>query len=486
MSENKKALIIGAGPAGLTAAYELIKRSGIKPIILEAGDFCGGISRTFDYKGNKMDMGGHRFFSKNDGIMNAWLNILPLGNPEEKEEVMLERKRVSRIYYGGAFFDYPVKLNMTTVRGLGFKKMLRTGFSYGKTLLTPKREEKSLEDFMINRFGAELYETFFKEYTQKLWGVKCKDIPADWGAQRIKGVSISEILKDIFKKSFGVKEKNILQKDTETSLIDRFLYPKYGPGQMWERVAREIKKAGGEIIFNAPVTEIECADGRVKSVLAGGRRFEGDYFFSSMPVKNLVSAFGGSAPDNAREAAAGLMYRNFRVAGLLYSGKNALKDTWIYVQEKNLRMGRLQVFNNWSPYLVKNPDGATWLGAEYFCSDTDDLWTMSDEDFIKLAAGELASAGLMKKENFSDGVSVRVPKAYPAYFGAYKRLPEIREFTDSLSNLFLIGRNGMHRYNNMDHSMLTAMAAVDNIINGVSSKDNIWDVNTEEEYHESK
>lgn len=517
---KKRAIIIGAGPAGLTAAYELLKTTDIIPIIYEKEDFAGGISRTYDFNGNKMDMGGHRFFSKDDRVMNWWKNILPVQgelsyddkllnreiplsddtnapDPENNDRVMLVRRRVSRIFYLKSFFDYPVSLNMQTIKNLGILRMAKIGFSYIKAMMFPIKNEKTLEEFMINRFGRELYLTFFKDYTEKVWGVKCSDIPADWGAQRIKGISIMNILKDIFKKAFAKKDTSIEQKDTETSLIEQFLYPKFGPGHLWEQVAEDIKSMGGEIHFNSNVTNIEAKDGQIVSITVNGEKIEGDYFFSTMPVRDLIKGFN-EAPQNVRETAQGLMYRDFRTVGLLVNKlkiKNNTKiktlndivpDTWIYIQEREVKLGRLQIFNNWSPYLVKNPENTVWIGLEYFCTEGDDIWNAKDEDFIKFAAKELEQIGIVDSSDVLDACSIHVPKAYPAYFGTYNRMNEITDFVNGFENLFLLGRNGTHRYNNMDHSMLTAMCAVENIKNGIKTKDNIWNINTEESYHEVK
>lgn len=520
-AKMKKAVIIGAGPAGLTAAYELLKRTDIVPIVLEAENFAGGISRTFNCGGNRMDMGGHRFFSKSDRVMNWWINILPLQgtpskddiilnrkialsdkpsapNPQNTDRVMLVRSRLSRIYYLKHFFNYPVSVNFGLIRGLGLWRMTKIGFSYFKTLLLPKRKEVSLEDFMVNRFGNELYLTFFKDYTEKIWGVNCSDIPADWGAQRIKGISVAKILADIVKKAFGKRDKSLSQKNTETSLIEQFMYPKFGPGHLWETAAEEITGMGGQIIYNAPVTQIEVKEGKVISAAAGGKKYEADYFFSSMPVKDLIKALTPSVPDEVNKVANGLIYRDFRTAGLLLkelkiknNGKiktvnGIVPDTWIYIQEKEVKVGRLQIFNNWSPYLVKDFSGAVWIGCEYFCFEGDELWNMPEDDFINLAVQELSDIGIIEKSNFISGCSVHVPKAYPAYFGTYRQFDLIKKYTDNIPNLYLLGRNGTHRYNNMDHSMLTAMTAVDNIIAGKTSKENIWNINSESEYHEEK
>lgn len=518
----KKAVIIGAGPAGLAAAYELLQHTDYVPLILEREDILGGIACTVDYKGNKMDMGGHRFFSKSETINNWWNGFLPpqgqpaiddimlnrrqelssaanAVDPQKEDVVMLSRPRCSRIYYLRRFFDYPVSLNLNTIRGLGIFKMSKIGFSYLKAMFFP-RKEVTLEDFFINRFGFELYNTFFKDYTEKVWGLPCSEISASWGAQRIKGISISKILKDIFSKVFKIKNK-----DVETSLIESFFYPKFGPGQLWDLVADEIKKRGGEIKLNQHVTGLELESGHIKAVKAQApdgsiERYEADVFFSAMPIRELVAAFDkqNEIPAEVRDTAAGLTYRDFRVAGILLNElaikntsstptiKKLIKDTWVYIQEKDVKMGRIQIFNNWSPYLVKNFPNTVWIGLEYFCSEGDELWNAPDDEFIKMAIAEAEKIGFIKKADVLDACTHKIRKAYPAYFGTYDNFPVVREYLNDIGNLYLIGRNGTHRYNNMDHSILSAITAVDNLKNGRLSRDNIWDINTEQEYHEEK
>lgn len=517
---QKLAIIIGAGPAGLTAAYELLTKTDIKPIIVEATNEIGGISKTFNYKNNKMDMGGHRFFSKSDTIMNWWLNLMPLQtkpsfddvllnrkielskettkefNPDKEDNVMLSRNRLSRIFFLKKFFDYPVSLSLNTMKNLGVVRILKIGLSYTYSLLI-KKEETNLENFMINRFGKELYLMFFKDYTYKVWGVWPKDIPADWGVQRIKGISILEIVTSAIKKLF-TSNKNIRQKNIETSLIWQFYYPKYGPGQFWELTARKIKDLGGEIIFERTINEIKTKDGKIVSVFDNkGQEYKADYFFSSMPIKDLITSFDVK-DKNVSYVANGLEYRSFITVGLLvkdleiknntrlktYNGR--VPDDWIYIQEREVKLGRLQIFNNWSPYLVNDYKNSIWLGLEYSANENDDMWNMSEEKFIDFAKKELAQIGIIKEENILDACLVKVPKAYPGYFGTYKQFSVIKNFTDKFENLFLIGRNGMHKYNNMDHSMLSAIVAVENITNNVKTKDNIWQVNTESDYHEIK
>ena len=501
----KTAIIIGAGPAGLTAAYELLARTDIKPIVFEASSDIGGISKTINYKGNYIDIGGHRFFSKSDRVMNWWKTVIPVeGGPDPKsvDAVMLIRSRLSRIFYLRKFFSYPISFSMETIRNLGLARMIRILLSYIRAVLFPIRDERTLEEFMINRFGRELYCTFFKDYTEKVWGTECSTISAEWGAQRIKGLSITRTLVHAIRKGMN-KTGGISQKLTETSLIEQFLYPKYGPGQMWQETARYIRSRGGEVHLNSPVENITVAGGCVRAVTVLNREtgertvHEGDYILSSMPVKDLIGSIqGDTVPQNVREVAGGLLYRDFMTVGLLLTklsiaparGRETqamISDNWIYIQERDVRIGRLQVFNNWSPYLVKDPD-TVWIGLEYFCNEGDELWSMGDEEFTEFAIDELTRLAFIDREDVLDSTVIRMPKTYPAYHGAYERFHVIREFTDGIENLFLIGRNGMHRYNNQDHSMLTAMTAVDNIACGSISKENIWEINTEEAYHEKR
>jgi len=568
---RKTAIIIGAGPAGLTAGLELLRRSDIRPILLEATQEIGGISRTIRYKGNRMDIGGHRFFSKSDRVMKWWMDLMPpaveenceaaeikyqgkvrtvpmharvkpepvlrrvrataqsavalADNPDENDAyaepfsggiedagatgtpalpdpdlVMLIRPRKSRIYYLRKFFDYPIKLTSATLANLGATRAVKVGISYMMSRVKQITPEKSLEDFLINRFGRELYLTFFKSYTEKVWGTPCHEISAEWGAQRIKGLSLTTALKHFVKKALSRPAKSsgdLAQKDTDTSLIERFMYPKFGPGQLWEHVSEKIVDMGGEIYMGRKVVDIECCG---KSVVAvevvnenGVReRFKGDYFFSTMPMRELVQAMDAPVPANVREISDGLQYRDFITVGLLADRLKVkerdgglLKDTWIYVQEPDVLLGRLQIFNNWSPYLVSDPT-KVWIGLEYFCYDTDDLWKMEDEALKRFAIAEVAKIGILDAEAVSDSHVVRVPKTYPAYFGTYNRFDELREWTDSFENLFLVGRNGMHKYNNQDHSMLTAMTVVDGLCAGHVDKAALWKINTEQDYHEEK
>jgi protoporphyrinogen oxidase len=517
------AIIIGAGPAGLTAAIELQRQSGIKPIVLEAGNEVGGLSRTVVYKGNRMDIGGHRFFSKSDRVMRWWLDVMPVeanaGDegqlryqgqqreipsaasapyPHHDDLVMLVRQRKSRIYFLRRFFDYPIRLTADTLMKMGAARTLLAGLSYMRAALLPRREERSLEDFLINRFGKQLYLTFFKSYTEKVWGVPCDKISADWGAQRIKGLSLRGVVMHFLKKTFAPgRSRDIAQKQTETSLIEKFLYPKLGPGQLWEHVAEQVRNTGGEIHVGIRIDRIHVQGNRIVSVEgsnAAGERltYAGDYFFSTMPVRDLVRGISSPVPAEVTEVSEGLMYRDFITVGLLASklavaehDGSMLKDNWIYIQEPDVLVGRLQIFNNWSPWLVGTA-GKVWIGLEYFCNETDDLWKLSDEEMARFAIAEIARIGILRAEDVEDSHVVHVPKTYPAYFGSYDRFDVIRSYLDRFENLFLVGRNGMHKYNNQDHSMLTAMTAVENIVSGVMTKDNIWCINTEMEYHEEK
>ncbi len=549
---QKIAVIAGAGPAGLTAAYELLKRTDIKPIVFEATDAIGGIAQTFNYKGNRIDIGGHRFFSKSDRVMRWWFNILPLQgapaadtaekgheidyateaimeylcpectptpgpsplggggthpltitrpapDPEKEDRVMLQRPRLSRIYYKRAFFPYPISITLLVARRLGLWNTFMIGMSYIKAQAFPIKDESHLDAFYINRFGRRLYETFFRDYTEKVWGVKCGEIRSDWGAQRVKGLSlrraVAHAIKDLLSSDFKKS-----QEERETSLITRFYYPKYGPGQMWETVADEVKQCGGEVRMKHKVSGVHMTDGKVTSVTVedtvSGKREDiaCDHFFSTMPVKHLMGMISPEVPTQVREVADGLAYRDFLTVGILLNklhvkerGKHPAKDVpdnWIYIQEGDVRVGRVQIFNNWSPYMVDNYKDHVWIGMEYFVNEGGDLWVMDDQKLIEFGIAELEKIDFIKKEDVVDACILRMPKAYPAYIGSYDQLDTVRDFVVKIPNLHLIGRNGMHRYNNQDHSMLTAMMTVDNIVEGKEDSSNIWDVNVEMVYHE--
>ena len=519
----KKAIIIGAGPAGLTAAYELLVRTDIIPVIIEKDSQVGGLAKTVQYKGNRLDIGGHRFFSKSSNIIDWWLKFLPMDETVHEdhihiayqhkdadfdikkfgkgEQTMLLRPRKSRIYFERKFFDYPLQLNMSTLRKLGFIKMMRIGFSYTRAKLFPVKPEENLAQFFRNRFGKKLYETFFKDYTEKVWGIPCEKIPSSWGSQRIKDLNITRLIKHAFLSLFRTN-KSITQQGTSTSLIEQFLYPKYGPGQMWETVAAEILRLGGELHLN---TSLESLTGDSDHTLISAeiknritsetKSITGDYFISTMPIRELLDRMINiPIPSETKLISDRLEYRDFLIVGILLSelavrddkktGEN-IKDNWIYIQDKNVKAGRIQIFNNWSPYMVSDTK-KTWLGIEYFCNEGDSFWQRTDESLIQFAIAEMESIGMIRATDVEDSMVLKVEKAYPSYYGSYAQFETIKQFLNGIGNLYPIGRNGMHRYNNSDHSMLTAMAAVDNIISGNQSKENIWDINTEEEYHEEK
>ncbi len=521
----RTAIIIGAGPAGLTAAYELLTRTDIKPIILEKSPYIGGLARTMNHKGNRMDIGPHRFFSKSDRVMDRWAEMLPLqssgdggtatvayhqqtrevkagaqaADPEKTDKVLLIRPRKTRIYFLRKLFDYPIQMTKNTLLKLGLMRVFRIGVSYLRSLIFPIRNEKNLEQFFINRFGRELYLTFFKSYTEKVWGVPCHDIDASWGAQRIKGLSIIKTLQHFFSK-FKQTPGDLSQKGTETSLVEQFLYPKLGAGQMWDEVASKVTALGGEIRTQWEVAGLIPEEAGIKSLTARDgqtgkvQTFEGDYFFSTMPIQELIAKLDGPVPDNVKEVSQGLQYRDMIMVSLLLKHfrlhddqgiKGLVEDNWIYIQEHDVMMGRLQIANNMSPYMVKDKE-TVWVGLEYYCYKTDPLWQKTDEETAKLGIREMVKLGLIEEGDVLEHMVVRVEKTYPAYFGSYHRFQEIIDYLETFPNLFPIGRNGMHKYNNQDHSMLTAMVAVDNIVAGLKEKTNLWAVNTEETYHESK
>ncbi len=544
------AIIAGAGPAGLTAAYELLKRTDIRPIVCETTDAIGGIAQTYNYKGNRIDIGGHRFFSKDKRVMDWWFNILPVQgapaadsvekghdidyatravltylcpeclpepgegwtidgttverlapDPEKEDDVMLQRPRLSRIFYKRHFFPYPLGITLTIARRLGLWNTFLIGCSYIKRQLFPLQDETYLDAFYKNRFGDRLYATFFEAYTEKVWGVPVSQIRADWGAQRVKGLSLKravvDAVQDLLSSDFQKK-----QRERETSLITRFFYPKFGPGQMWETVAAQVQQAGGDVRMKTRVCGVHVEDGRVARVtledVATGKTTEEacDYFFSTMPIKHLAGMMTPRPSPRVIEVAEGLHYRDFLTVGLLLKklhvevkGKKPatdVPDNWIYVQDAGVRVGRIQLFNNWSPYMVADRKNSTWIGLEYFVNEGGDLWVMDDKDLIELGMREMEAIGFAKKEDLLDACVLRMPKAYPAYIGSYDQLHVVREFVETIPNLYLVGRNGMHRYNNQDHSMLTAMLAVDNIVDGRTDKANLWEVNLEMVYHEEK
>jgi protoporphyrinogen oxidase len=505
----KKAVIIGGGPAGLTVAYELLKRTDIQPLIFEAGYEVGGLSKTLTYAGNRLDIGPHRFFSKSERVVHWWEEMLPSEisllergiDVRATDKVMLLCSRLTRILHSGHLFPYPLSLDLDTLSKLGLWRVLRIGSSYLHSCVSPGHHKESLEDFFIERFGRELYLIFFKDYTEKVWGVPCREISADWGVQRIKGLSITKALLSALRHRI-MKNRSTSSVTAETSLIRSFLYPKLGAGQMWQQVCDSVVRAGASVCLGHRVIGVTCDTQTVVGlkILEESSRtvvsVDADYVFSTMPIKDFIAAMGERVPSGIREVSNGLPYRDHILVGLLARRMNVpagqltndfpprLPDKWIYIQDPAVKMGRVEIFNNWSPAMVADAD-TVWLGIEYFCQREDDLWSWADAKIIRLAADELIATNLVKDDDILTGVVVRTPQAYPAYFGTYDRLDQIREYIGQFENLFTVGRNGMHRYNNMDHSVLSAMVAVDTLIRG-GKKDSIWMVNTEKSYHESK
>lgn len=522
--KKKKVIIIGAGPAGLTTAYELLKDNNDYDVtILEETGDIGGISKTVKFDGYRIDTGIHRFFSKDDRVNELWQKLLPIQgkasyediklgikkplikggpDPEKDEKVFLIRNRLTRIYYMKKFFDYPVTLNKETIFNMGVKVTFISGFSYLKSCVIKKKED-SLENFYINRFGKKLYSMFFEDYTEKVWGRKPSLISADWGSQRVKGVSIRAVIKDALAKKFNKKNSS----NTETSLIEQFYYPKLGSGQMWETLAEEVEKLGGRILTNHKVvqinfenmniTSVECESNKTKKI------FKGDIFISSMPIKDLFEQLkGDKIPSNIYKIATGLPYRSFMTVGLVVDKinlknvtniptlGNVVPDDWIYMQEPEVKMGRIQFFNNWSPYIFADKekmDKEVFMALEYFCDENDKYWNMTDDEFIKFAVDEAIQIGVIdSKDQVMHSIRTKVKKAYPAYFDTYYEIDKVIKYLNSIDNLYCVGRNGQHRYNNMDHSMVTGMETASIIKNGINDKTVIWNVNTEKSYHEVK
>jgi protoporphyrinogen oxidase len=540
MRRDRVAVIAGAGPAGLTAAWELLARTDVQPIVVEMTGALGGIAQTHVHHGNRMDIGGHRFFTKSDRVLRWWMSILPpqgapaaddvrrghapdlasevmlrtlvaeadgrvreerrrAPDPEREDRVMLRRPRLSRIYFARHFFPYPLSITLSVAWRLGLLNTARITLSYLWAKAFPRRDENSLEDFFINRFGQRLYETFFRGYTEKVWGVKCSEIRAEWGAQRIKGLSLKRAvvhaIRDLLSRDFRTQQHR-----RETSLITQFWYPKYGPGQMWETVAEQVRAAGGQIRQRVQVVGVRMSDGRVASVRVRDEQSGQhedllcDFFLSSLPVRELVAMVDPPPLANVREVAAGLRYRDFVTVGLLLdrlhviergkSPQTSIRDNWVYVQDAGVRVGRIQIFNNWSPYLAADHDRTVWIGLEYFCDRSDDLWCAADAELIDRAKREMEQIGFARAADVRDACVLRMPNAYPAYFGTYERFDEIRRWVSSVPNLFCVGRNGMHRYNNQDHSMLTSMLAVDAIAAGSTDDSQLWNVNMESTHGE--
>lgn len=511
--------IIGAGPAGLTSAFELLKQSDkYEVIVFEESNQIGGISQTVNHNGNRIDIGGHRFFSKDQNVMKWWLERLPLQgqksiddallnrdssvseggpNPNEIDKVFLFRKRISRIFYKKHFFDYPITVNFTTIKNLGFVTTILAGFSYIKSTIV-KQKESNLENFYINRFGKVLYRIFFEGYTYKVWGKHPKNISADWGSQRVKGLSILAILKNILMKALPFLSNG----KVETSLIESFYYPKMGPGQLWESVADEIRIMGGNILMNSKVVRITHTNQKVTEIeyVDNGKvqQLKVEKVISSMPLKDLYESFEPKFGNDVHSIAKDLPYRDFITVGLLVDKlaivnktdiktlNNLVPDCWIYVQDSSVNLGRIQIFNNWSPYMVKDFKHKVWIGLEYFCDENGDFWNLSEEDTIQLAQKELIEIGVINKSTkVFDSTRIKIKKAYPAYFGTYEQIDKLTAHLDTFENLFCVGRNGQHRYNNTDHSMVTAFETVDYILGKHNNKSRIWEVNTEKDYHEA-
>ena len=464
---NRHIVIVGAGPAGLTAAYTLSRRN-VTATVLEADDVVGGLSRTVNYKGYLFDIGGHRFFSKWDEVNQIWREVLG--------REFLERPRLSRILYRNKFFYYPLRTT-NALFGLGLRDSIRILLSYLRSRVVYYENEQNLEQWVSNRFGKRLYEIFFKTYTEKVWGVPCTEIRAEWAAQRIRGLSLSAAIRNALSPTGSPKIK---------TLINTFHYPRRGPGQMWESMTALLRDRGCPILLRRTVSRILHDKTGVIALETTGpygtETHQGTDFISSMPIRDLVRALDPPAPPPVREAAEKLRYRDFLVVSLIVNRQEVMPDNWIYVHEKDVRVGRIQNFKNWSPDMVPDPS-KTCLGMEYFVFENDDLWARSDEVLIELAKREIAQLGLADPEEIEDGVVVRMPKAYPMYDSGWtKQVATIRDYLKECSpNLQLVGRNGMHKYNNQDHSMMTAKCAAENIL---GAKYDLWSINAEPDYHE--
>lgn len=477
---SKNIVVIGAGPAGLTAAYELSK-AGVEVTVLEKDKVVGGISRTVNYKGYHFDIGGHRFFTKVKPVEEMWREVL-------LSRDFIKRKRLSRIYYNKTFFHYPLRI-FSTLHKMGWGTSFLALASYLYAKARPQLPALTFEQYITNHFGKRLYETFFKSYTEKVWGIPCNEIRADWGAQRIKDLSIRTALKDALKKAFFKFAPNGESENKTTvikTLIDEFDYPRRGPGMMWEQVTKVVEQSGNEVRLETNVNRIVHRNNKVEALEINSRGhteiIKGTDFISTMPLRELVSKLDPPAPEDVRQAANNLAYRDFITVALVINKADVFPDNWIYIHEPNVKLGRIQNFKNWSPDMV--PDQSkTCLGLEYFCFEGDGLWTMSDEELKELGKRELIALNFINHDNeVEDGAVVRMPKAYPVYDTAYKEsLTAIRGFLARMTNLQTVGRNGMHKYNNQDHSMLTAMLAVKNIL---GADTDLWSVNADDEYHE--
>ncbi len=469
-------VIIGAGPAGLTAAYMLSKR-GVAATVLEADSVVGGISRTAVRDGWRFDIGGHRFFTKVRPVEELWFEIL---GPDE----FLRRPRLSRVYYRGKFYDYPIS-PMNALRNLGPVEAVRCVASYLWVRIHPPKDKSTLEGFVAGRFGWRLYRHFFKTQSEKVWGVPCTEIQADWGAQRIKNLSLFRAVWEALKpKRLRMRRHKSKQ---VTSLIEEFNYPRYGPGQMWERCTELVTAKGTKVMFDSRVTKVHHHGGRAVAVTAAHdgpeTRYECTHVISSMPISGLLRAMDPPVPHDVQAAADGLRYRDFITVALVVPEELGFPDNWIYINDPTVQVGRIQNFGRWSPYLVK--DGRTCLGLEFFVNEGDEMWTKPDADLIEQAKRELERIGLVEASDVESGYVVRMPKAYPMYDVTYKEnVDTLRRWLDANApNVYPVGRNGMHKYNNQDHSMYTAMLSVENIF---GASHDTWSVNVEAEYHEEK
>jgi protoporphyrinogen oxidase len=467
--EGKRAIIIGAGPAGLTAAYELSKHA-VPAVVLEADSVVGGIARTVNYKGYLFDIGGHRFYTKWAEVQKLWEEVLG--------DSFLLRQRLSRIYYRQKFFPYPL-LVKNTLFGLGFVEAIRILSSYLRARAFPSPQEDNLEQWICNRFGRRLYKDFFKTYTEKVWGVPCTEIHAEWAARRIRGLSLTTALRSTLWNKKRPKAK---------TLINEFHYPERGPGQMWENLAERLRARNCPVLTEHPVVKIHHQGGKVTGLITAGpegeKYFGGTDFISSMPMQELIDRLEEPAPEEVRRAANRLRYRDFLIVSLIINRKEVVPDNWIYVHDPNVKVGRIQNFKNWSPAMVPFPD-KTCLGMEYFVFQNDELWSSPDDKLIELARKEIEQLGLVRTEEIEDGTVVRMPKAYPVYQDRYtEQVNLIRNYLEqNLTNLQLVGRNGMHKYNNQDHSMMTALGAARNIL---GAHYDLWAINTEPDYQEDQ
>jgi protoporphyrinogen oxidase len=465
-SKQRSFVVIGGGPAGLTAGYQLTKE-GHAPTVVEKTNIVGGLARTEKYKGYHFDMGGHRFFTKSKPVFEMWQEVLA-GD-------FLKRPRMSRIYYRKVFFDYPLK-PFNALRGLGLVETLRVIASYGRWKIFPYRKVETFEQWVTNRFGKRLFEVFFKSYTEKVWGISCQELRAEWAAQRIKDLSLVKALTSMF-----YKPKVVVR-----TLIEEFHYPRRGPGMLWEKVTEIIGERGGSVVMNAHVTKVERTGNRIDAIHiqqnGESRRIAGTDFISSMPVSELAAMLDPPAEKKVLQASARLRYRDFLTVCLIVNQREVFPDNWIYVHEPSVDVARIQNYKNWSPEMVPDQEKSS-LGLEYFCNEGDDLWNRPDSELIEQGKRELELTGLARAADIEDGCVFRVPRAYPVYDSEYRQyLDQIRELIDGFENLQTIGRNGLHQYNNQDHAMLTAMYAVQNAVNGDTI--DLWSVNVDQEYIE--